>query len=470
MKLTLISLAFLTIFISPRGALACSCFGNPSICGSFASAEAVLVGTVSRVEIKTVKAPNGDDYGNQIAYVQVEESFKGVKASEMIFRSYGTSCDAEYKVGQRWLFYAYFNKEDKAWLIRGCDRSRLIESAPDDLSYLRNLPGSAQQSRFSGVLRKNLDTPLMGIKVKVTNGRQVYETFTDKNGVYELSGLPPATYSVEPEVPSTLKLKFASPIGKIDLPRRNGWRAILEEKSCAGISFYYSENTSVSGKLFGADGLPVKNVCVRLRSKDNPNNREYLTSCTEPDGSFKIDEIPLGDYFLLVNEENKITSSEPFPTVYYPGVFEKEKATVLTVATGDQREDLDIHIPSQQATKTIEGRLLYSDGRPVVNESVKFEEEPRGSEQAASAGGLTDADGRFSLQVLEGLKGSLRGYILTYPGQYANCPKLEKLIKTKDLSMIEIETNVIKLETNTDYIDLELKLPFPYCAKAKTPR
>src|SRR6185437_11088533 len=130
------------------------------------------------------------------------------------------------------------------------------------------------------------------------------------------------------------------------------------EKSCAGVSFYYSENTSVSGKLFGADGLPVKSVCVRLKSKDNPNNREFLTSCTKPDGSFKIDEIPLGDYFLLVNEENKVTSSEPFPTVYYPGVFEKEKATIVTVARGDQQEDLDIRIPSQQVTKTIEGRLL----------------------------------------------------------------------------------------------------------------
>jgi hypothetical protein len=468
MKLTLISLTLLTIFLSPRVALACSCFGNPSICGSFASAEAVLVGTVSRVEITNVKTPDGEEYGNQIAYVQVEESFKGVKASEMIFRSYGTSCDPDYQAGQRWLFYAYFNKDDKAWVIHACDRSTLIDSAPDDLSYLRNLPGSAQKSHFSGVLRKNFHTPLMGTKVKVTNGRKVYETFTDKNGVYELPGLPPGTYSVEPEVPSTLKLTFASQVGKINL--RDGPRVVLEERSCAGISFYYSENTSVSGKLFGADGLPVKNVCVRLRSKDNPNNREYLTSCTEPDGSFKIDEIPLGDYFLLVNEENKITSSEPFPTVYFPGVFEKEKATVLTIATGDQREDLDIHIPLQQATKTIAGKFLYSDGRPVVNESVKFEEEPRGSEQGASASGLTDADGRFSLQVLEGLKGSLRGYIITYRGQYANCPKLERLIKTKELTMADIETNVIKLEMNTDYRDLELKFPFPYCAKAKSPQ
>jgi hypothetical protein len=42
----------------------------------------------------------------QVAYVQVEESFKGGQVGELVFRSYGTSCDPVYKEGQRWLFYA----------------------------------------------------------------------------------------------------------------------------------------------------------------------------------------------------------------------------------------------------------------------------------------------------------------------------------------------------------------------------
>src|SRR6185437_4513714 len=161
MKLTLTSVALLTIFSSPRLATACSCGGSPSVCGSFAGAQAVLIGTVSRVENITVKIPEGE-VANQIAYVQVEESFKGVKESEMVFRSYGSSCDAHYKEGQRWLFYDYFNKENKAWQIQACDRSTLIENAPDDLSYLRNLPASAQKTRISGEIRENLNTPLMG--------------------------------------------------------------------------------------------------------------------------------------------------------------------------------------------------------------------------------------------------------------------------------------------------------------------
>jgi len=160
MKAALISLAFLTVLISPRLAMACSCGRTPAVCESLAAAEAVFVGTVTRVENKTVKAPEGQEaIAGQTAYVQVEESFKGAKETAMIFRSYGSSCDATYKEGQRWLFYAYFNKDDKAWQVYGCDRSTLLDGAADDLLYLRNLPASAQKTRISGEVRNSASKP-----------------------------------------------------------------------------------------------------------------------------------------------------------------------------------------------------------------------------------------------------------------------------------------------------------------------
>ena len=101
---------FLTLIVLsiPRLAIACSFAGSPAVCGSFAAAEAVLVGTVSRVETKTTKTDDSDEFiYEQTAYVQVEESFKGVKESQMIFRSNRSSCEPTYQEGQRWLFYAY---------------------------------------------------------------------------------------------------------------------------------------------------------------------------------------------------------------------------------------------------------------------------------------------------------------------------------------------------------------------------
>jgi hypothetical protein len=464
----LISLALLSVVLCPRPASACSCLGTPSVCGSFAAAEAVFVGTVSRVENKTTKSEGQEYIVGQTAYVQVEESFKGVTRSEMIFRSYGSSCDAVYKEGQRLLFYAYFNKDDKAWVIRACDRSALAEHAADDLLYLRNLPASSQKTRISGVLNNTTFKPMIGIKVKVSDGTQVYETFTDKNGVYEVLGLPPGKYSVEAGVPVNMTLRFLIHAGEVDYSIRTTPRVVLKEKGCAEANFFFTENTFVSGKVSGVDGRPLKNVCLQLLLKDKPDGTAYLGTCTKPDGSFKIDQIPLGDYLLVANKDGRISSFEPFRTLYYPGVFEKEKATVLTVASGEQRQDIDIHVPAQQATRMIEGRFLYSDGRPVVNEAVEFK--PEKASEGEEVHALTDDQGRFSFPGLEGQKGSLRGYLSTYRGQYKNCPKLEKLIKTTDRTSAELQTNVIKLELNTDYKDLELTFPFPYCPKARDPQ
>ena len=468
MKTVPIAAAFLTLLCCPGMLLACSCFGSPSPCGSFASAEAVFVGTVTSVENKFVKLENGENYiANQTAHVQVDEAFKGAKATELIFGSWGTSCDPEYKEGQRWLFYASFDKEKKVWFIPACGRSTLVDNAADDLLYLRGLPGSARKTRLAGVLKTELYKPLMGIKVKLIGERETSEAFTDKNGVYEAYGLPPGKYTIEPEIPLNLKLYFAIVAGEPDPGggRRQN-QIILRDKSCAGVSFYFTENTAVNGTVFSVDGRPMRNVCVSLVRKDKPQERTFLFDCTDEQGHFAIDKVDLGDYWLVANDDGRISSDEPFPPIFYPGVVEKDKATVLTFASGDKLEGFDIHIPTQQPTRIIEGRLLFSDGRPMADQFVEFQSDTEKAGQEGEAHTKTDAEGRFSLPVLEGLKGTLRGHMLGVSDEYENCPQLDKLISAHT----DIVTKSMRVVMNKDYRDVELVFAFPYCAKAKEPR
>jgi len=175
MKAIAIAISLATLLVCARTSLACSCFGRTSACASFTAAEAVFVGTVTRVENQTVKLDDAREaIAGQTAYVQVDESFKGTKAVELVFRSYGTSCDPVYKEGQQWLFYAYFNKKDKAWTIAACDRSTLIKDAAADLLYLRALPAAAKKARLAGEVMNDLYTPLVGIKVKLIGPRQTF--------------------------------------------------------------------------------------------------------------------------------------------------------------------------------------------------------------------------------------------------------------------------------------------------------
>ena len=474
MKAALFTGAFLILITSPRIALACSCLGSPSVCGAFGAAEGVFVGAVERVQNEVAKSEDGREFvTSQIAHVQVLEAFKGIKDVEVVFRSYGTSCDAHYEVGQRWLFYASYDKKSNSWSVGGCGRSSWAESAADDLLYLRGLPTSAQKTRLAGTLRNALRQPMMGIRVKLSGEQQTYEVFTDKNGVYQFYGLSPGKYSVNPEIPPNVKIKYAFRTGTtsniIDF-LKNQHLILLKENSCAGIDFSFSENTIITGKVFGANGNAMRDVCVRLLLKANPSENQFLSDCTDENGQFRIDEVPIGEYLLVANHDGRVTSREPFRAVYYPGFFETHKATALVFASGSKLEDFDIHIPSQQRTRTIQGLLLFSDGRPASRETIYFRAEGAADGQDGDAHAVSDARGRFSLPILEGTKGTLYGDMFTYVGEFEKCPQLDKLIKAKgNNESLTVETNKIKLIANRDMVDLELIFPFPYCAKSKDP-
>jgi 5-hydroxyisourate hydrolase-like protein (transthyretin family) len=424
-------------------------------------AEAVFVGTVTRVENTVAKSRNGRGHiVGQVAYVQVDEAFKGVREPQLIFRSYGTSCDVRYEEGQRRLFYALYNKARKAWSIGGCDRSALLEYAAGDLLYLRGLPASAQKTRIAGDIKTQEQKPLMGVKVKLIGESKTHEVFTDKNGVYEAYDLPPGKYVIEPEIPLNLKLSFTS----ISFGDGRGRLSLeLKDKSCAGIDFYLTENTMISGRVLSPDGQPMRDVCVRLLQKDKPKDGSFLLDCTAPDGRFKIDEIVLGEYYLVANDDGVISSNEPFPLTYYPGVFEKEKATILNIASGDKLQDFDIHIPSQRPTRTVEGRLLFSDGRPAEGETVEFTADEKSGRVSDVARAKADAEGRFKLSVLEGSKGTLHGYLYTVERDTPNCPQVDKLVKAYK----DVETNRVQLEITRDHQDIELVFTVPFCAKKK---
>lgn len=477
MKIRSVVLAFTFLLLSPTFVNACSCASYPTACEAYANAEAVFIGSVQKVENKLEKDEDGKEHiTSQIAYVQIEKAFKGIKEVSVVFRSWGSSCDPVYKEGQRWLFYAYYDKKNKAWGIRACDRSAQIEGAADDLLYLEGLSSSGQKTRLSGVLEHFEDDPverfsrvknIIGAKVKIIGQQKTYEVYTDKNGVYEIYGLPPGQYAVEPEVPIGLKIRFPIYFGEVVYSSERTAKAVLKEKGCAAVDFLFSADTSVSGKLFGADGSALPHVCLNLMPKDKTAASNWIFDCTNEQGLYKMKDIPPGEYIIVVNDEGKISSNEPFPTAYYPGVFEKEKATTLTITAGDHLKNYDIHIPSQEARRVVSGVLLYSDGRPAADAFVEFRAEAVKEGYDGEVHTSTDAQGRFSLNILQGLKGSLRGFMYTYEGEYLNCPQLDKLIKAAGEGVPDVGTKLVALEVNSDLQDVKLVFPFPYCVKAK---
>lgn len=112
----------------------------------------------------------------------------------------------------------------------------------------------------------------------------------------------------------------------------------------------------------------------------------------------------------------------------------------------------------------------YDNDEDDYSTNLKFKchsvKKPRG-EFESDARASTDEKGRFSIKILKGQKGILYGSMITFVGEYENCPKLDKLIRSKGTSVEDIETPALEIEAVNNLSGVELKFPFPSCRKAK---
>jgi hypothetical protein len=421
----------------------------------------------------------------------VERSYKGdLKAGdEMVFAHGLSGCDWSYfvedDIGRRILFYLPApGKDHKPWRAGGCGRGGDVRHVGDDLLFLNNLAKASGRARLSGRVAFDSDEGpgVANRTIRVVSAKKTYEVKTDENGVYEIYDLPAGRYLVEPETPPGWKIDADSSRRSpsfADVENVNeivsGGRlkripVVVEDKRHAGIDIGFEIDNAISGRVFDAAGRPMRDVCLRVfpAADEQQAAFPYKAGCTKDDGAFLFEEIPTGSYVLVVNEDGKITSSEPFGKFYYPNVAERERAAVITVGPGDRVTGLDIHPPAAIETITVEGRLLYSDGQPAAGETVEFKPDKAAGDMEGEAKTYTDTAGRFSLKILKGLKGRLQGQMYSASNDLKSCPKLEAVMKEAGDWPV-VKTAALALSGDADLRDVELRFPFPYCHKTKVP-
>jgi len=490
------SLLIFVFLLGLRTAVACSCGSSGTVLDSYNWADVVVTvsaTSVEKAEPKQTAPPgqmsNGENYvdGVKSTTMRVEEVFKGTLkvGAEMVFAQ-GGGADCiwtfnENNIGKKFLFYLKRFEGASVWVAGTCGRSSQVDYAGDDLLYLRNLTKVKDKTRISGTLqfRHDVGESLPGRKVRIVGTSRTYELKTDDNGVYEIYDLPPGRYFVEPEVPKGWKVSkyYLDYSPSIDRNAKEGSLTkipiLLAAKKHAGLDIMFDIENVVRGHVYDPLGQPMKDVCLDLIPSDGTKGA-YLADCTEEDGAFQIDEIPPGSYVLIVNDDGKITSTEPFGAFYYPKVTKRAEATVFNIGLGDIVENLEIYPPMAKETVTIEGVMLYSDGKPVVDESVEFKSVKKqadrvddDSEDENDARVTTNEKGRFSIKVLKGSRGSLIGSMYTYVGEFESCPKLDRLIQQSKSQMTDITTAPVEIQATTNLYGVELKFGFPWCKKAK---
>lgn len=487
--LALLWLACSAIIFDARTASACSCGGRPTVLEEYDRSKNVVIAQVVFVE----KSNEERRFVNNVMSTRliVEKVFKrSLKAGEEMTFAQGGGGDciwtfSESEIGKRFLFYlSDKRKGESLWYAFICGRSQGAEYAADDLLYLENIAKVRGKTRLSGTLaysqrspiegQEPIDRALGGTRLRVVGEKKTYELTTNQNGVYEIYDLPAGKYRIEPEVPTGWKIDYPSAAQsgetsqKAEATSKQSFQISVEAGRHTFIDFLYGANNALRGKVLDASGNGMKSVCLDLLPAEGKIAKYFSEhDCTEQDGSFEFLGVPPGRYVIAINKNGKISSSEPFPVFYFPNVSEREKAEVITIGLGQVIEDLNIFVPGMEETITVEGVVLFADGKPVIDEAIKFEAvgTPEGVEGKAST--TPDASGRFSLKILKGLKGTLYAEMYAHSGEFENCPKIESLIQQAKSRGATLHTNAREIRAEENIKNIELRFPFPKCERSK---
>ncbi len=503
-------LIFLVIAVrSVSTALGCSCLRSGAVDVAFKRADNVVVLKARSIERTEKEQPALVTYGGYGGIKQttltVEKVYKGsLKVGQELIFAQGGGGDCiwtftEESIGQEFLFYLGAGPLDgkssenviaatgqfptaapkNIWTASTCSRSGGLKYRSNDIKYLDNRSKVAGKTRLSGQLSQRIDAAteegsteyrfLENYKVKVTGNGKNLELKTDEFGGYEVYGLPPGKYKVAPEA--------VEGYGSYD-----GEQVPVGVEIKAGQhteqDFFYVIRNAVRGRLFDTNGKPLNNVCLDLiPTRGKPNSYVHLGDCTNADGSFEFKRVPAGSYHLMVNEGGRITATEPFGTFYYPSAVRREDASEITIAPGQFRENLIVTAPTTAEVIEVTGVVLFENGKPAASDDdepffVQFfsaDDVPKeqGGYAEADSQATTDKNGRFRIRVLKGQVGSLFGKMITYEGEYENCSKLDRLIRSQRINVGDIRSAPVRIEATSDITGIELKFPFPSCKKKR---
>ena len=497
-KLTLSVVLFVLVGLLATDALACSCAAKPTVLDYFESSDLVIATRLASVEKIGEKQGEHDISYIRSATMIVTKVFKGnVKPGQALKFAQGGGADCIWTFDETWIgeeFLFYVGKPSKGHPLFGdgegsdepmyyavtCGRSNGLKGAVDDLSYIENLEKLKGKTRLSGSFGAWFDDGSSGaeIKLRITGGGKTYSAKTNKAGFFEIYDLPPGDYTVTIDMPVGWKINdymlertstgYAEydPSGRQKSKNQVPVRIVKGKHTALDLTF--DIDSAISGLVLSPSGQPMKDVCVKAVSTElKEGDYRGRSSCTDNKGEFVIQEMPRGNYILVVNDDGRMSGSSPFGIVFYPGVTEFKNAGAISVEPGKYVTGRTIQIPQAVELITIKGKFLYSDGKPVADERVTFV--PTDKTRFDEMSQMTDPSGGFSFRLPKGASGTLSGEMYTYPGEFKNCRKLEALIQESGRGFLNVKSSIVEVDGLEPSELIELSFPFPFCVKSEKP-
>lgn len=400
MRSVIVLLGFIiTLSCASYNVNACTCGGSGTPCESFGSADAVFAGTVvsARENERPKQRDRSEiDWSPRAFKFSVEQAYLGVAGTEIeVFTGTGGGdCGYQFRIGQRYLVYAYRDKEKFTTSI--CTRTKPFVNATEDLAFLGTLPSATPGVTIYGKVdlseSEALDSDIL-ITIEGDSDRK--ETRPDAKGNFRVSGLRAGKYKVSVRLPETLTTWQ---------PQRE---LTISDRGCAAVTWHVADNGRITGRVVNPVGEPVARILVSLLKPDtDPKGDNVKLERTDDQGRFAFSAVPQGRYVIAVNHNRFPDPNDPtnaYPPSFYPGVVDQAQAQTITVGAGEKLSELEIRVPSKRPASILKGSVVWSDGSPVVNARLIVMDVTQG-ESSSRHGVNADEQGHFSITGYAGQK------------------------------------------------------------------
>ena len=253
-------------------------------------------------------------------------------------------------------------------------------------------------------------------------------TSTDRQGQFAFAALPDDRYTI-----GVSKLPYLGAIAGARRPARPGSAVVVASGAAVtGVSIRMTLGAAISGTLLDERGQPATGGTVVAQQRKLQNGERVMISVpggavqTDDRGRYRIHGLPPAEYVVsaltlhstvsgvaaltdaevdaVLAGQRPAAPAQPMPMggggqspVYYPGTTRLSNATVIALAGGEERQNVDI--PWQAATLTrITGMVSTPDGSPLPQTSVMLETVPGTGVTSTATTVRVGPDGQFAIQ------------------------------------------------------------------------
>ncbi len=381
------ALALALIAATPAALHACSCASYEPVkaCQMYHTMPVIV-----RARIVDHNLPQRGPFNQRTLYrFAVVEAFKGLapRVPEILIDpGTGGSCYTEFTAGVDYLFYLDDSHQfpadsiaqldrptPAAWtptilsglplfIVGVCGPMRIIAqpSTDPDLLYLREarrftpatpgwVEGRAVLPERSGRLSEFLPAPGVTVKIASDRLRVQHSVTVPANGYFRSPLLAPGLYTIAPR---------SSVLGA---PQHfTQTKEQVFPGGCVVANASFETRAVIRGKVFDAQGKPAPGVHVEsaeLTPGAKTHGPARTWTETSPDGTFLLEQLPLGPVVVGANLNGAPTQYKPYDPTYAPGPF--------NMKPGETRTGVVLKLPPPLPFGDLEVEVLWPDGTPA---------------------------------------------------------------------------------------------------------